>query len=158
MISKNMTFPRLSVACIVAAIVLSAVTSVPSISAAPVALSGSSDPDLLHGVRTKWVTSGNNGARDSIIPDLQGLAVPDWARNLEGIGVNMADLNLEPKNNLVSTQVAPLDQLTVQQIEQGQYTPQQRNDALVAFLQQVKAAHDSGAVKQREMPASKCCR
>lgn len=62
------------------------------------------DADQIRGVRAKWQQSlENRDARYSIQPELDGLSVGAWMKKLEAVGVNLADLNLDPCVKLVSS-------------------------------------------------------
>ena len=55
--------------------------------------------DKISGIRTKWLSYARD-RRNSIQPDFAHLPLKDWVRNLEAVGVNIAEINLEPQRKL----------------------------------------------------------
>lgn len=93
--------------------------------------------DQAKGVRTKWLSLAHD-ARNTILPDLEGLPLTQWMANLEAAGVNLAEINLEPAWKLPASPVVSDAQL-MQEVD-AYYTPlAQRNEqqrALVASFEQ----------------------
>ncbi|MBV9756302.1 MAG: hypothetical protein JO047_04550 [Alphaproteobacteria bacterium] len=93
--------------------------------------------DQARGVRTKWLSLAPD-ARNTILPDLEGLPLKQWMANLEATGVNLAELNLEPSWKLASYPVVSDAQLM--QAVDAYYTPaaqrSAQQQALVAQFEQ----------------------
>lgn len=93
--------------------------------------------DDVRGVRTKWRSLARD-ERNTIQPDLADLPLRAWMANLEAIGVNVAEINLDPVNKL-ATQPSLSDRDLMQGVG-AIYTPNsERTDsqrARVAALEQ----------------------
>jgi hypothetical protein len=110
-------------------------------------LLGVMDPDDYHGPRTKWKTmSGYPSTRGTIPPDLLGLSVADWVAELQEAGANMATINVEARNNLLTNPIHDTYSLTEENIANEEYTPGQRDILLVDFLLAVQAAIDANLI------------
>jgi hypothetical protein len=118
--------------------------------------------DKIRGIRTKWL-SVRPDARNSIQPDLAHLPFKEWMQSLERIGVNLAEINLEPRWKLrravlsptalketVAAIYTPRSQRTPRQREElaryeneivphWEYTPEQRDFVLLDFLRRLEA-------------------
>lgn len=129
-------------------------------------------PDNIDGVRTKFKHNHDlRGLRFSIQPDLADLSLPDWYNALVGQGVNMAEVNFDPRKNLVSKPVASEAQLQAyidatylpaksrskeqnaaiklfqdRIIPDRHYTPEEANTILIAFLSRLEALWKSGEI------------
>jgi hypothetical protein len=125
--------------------------------------------DKIRGIRTKWL-SLRPDARNSVQPDLAHLTLGEWMRNLEKIGVNIAEINLEPRRKLLRAVLSPTalqatidaiytpaSQRTPAQRERmalyenqiaphWEYTPQQRDDILLDFLRRLEALRRKGEI------------
>ena len=126
--------------------------------------------DQATGVRTKWL-SLTRDARNTIQPDLEGLPLKQWIKNLEAIGVNLAEINLEPARLLAARPVVPdaallqavgafytpaatLDPGQRQQADtfvntifpRRQYTLEQRNAVQLDFLRRLEALRRRGDI------------
>lgn len=110
------------------------------------------DPDDFHGPRTKWVLyeEGTDGAtRASIAPTMRGLSMDVWYSSLEALGANAATFNLEARGNLLpSGQPLHADpfSLTEEQVHDYEFTPEQRNEVLLAWLNQIQTAYEAGLI------------
>jgi hypothetical protein len=110
------------------------------------------DPDDFHGPRTKWVLyeEGTDGAtRASITPTMRGLSMDVWYHSLEATGANAATFNLEARGNLLPSgqplHVNPFT-LTEEEIHNYEFTPEQRNEVLLAWLNEIQTAYDAGLI------------
>ncbi|MCG8697755.1 MAG: T9SS type A sorting domain-containing protein [Bacteroidales bacterium] len=106
------------------------------------------DPDDFHGPRTKWVIYPDTIkgiSRHSIIPQVDG-TISEWLQNLEKTGCNSATINLENNSSLIKTAIHPTFELTPTQIAKGEFTPAQRDEQLLDFLQKVQQAIDNKEV------------
>lgn len=129
--------------------------------------------DQLAGVKTKWrFTPGGGDVRETIEPDLEGLSPSQWMAALESQGVNLAELNVEPREGLSRGPVAPdsafqayLKDYAVAQanrtpaqtaatkrfrddvIGRKHYTPAQRVEVLIDFLSKLEKAKADGEIK-----------
>lgn len=101
----------------------------PQVTAAPACTAPVGPPlaaDKIKGIRTKWL-SLRPDARNSIEPDLAHLPLNVWMKDLEAVGVNLAEINLEPQRKL-----APRPHLSPEALKQtldAIYTPQNRRSA-----------------------------
>ncbi|PWE01367.1 T9SS type A sorting domain-containing protein [Marinilabilia rubra] len=113
------------------------------------------DPDFFHGPRTKWVIypelpsgpecTGGCINRHSIIPQMD-IGMAEWLGNLEAVGANSATINLEARRGLLSSPAHATFDLSAEQINNGEFTPYQRDRQLINFLIDVQAAINRGAV------------
>ena len=110
------------------------------------------DPDEFHGPRTKWVLyeEGTDGAtRASIAPTMRGLSMDVWYGSLEALGANAATFNLEARGNLLpSGEPIHADPfaLTEEQVHDYEFTPEQRNEVLLAWLNEIQTAYEAGLI------------
>jgi hypothetical protein len=107
--------------------------------------------DQAKGVRTKWL-SLERDARNTILPDLEGLPLKRWVANLEAAGVNLAEINLEPAWKLASYPVIPDAQL-MQAVDAYYIPPAQRSQqqqALVARFEQTVFPNMQYTAAQRD--------
>lgn len=110
------------------------------------------DPDEFHGPRTKWVLyeEGTDGAtRASIAPTMRGLSMDVWCGSLEALGANAATFNLEARGNLLpSGEPIHADPfaLTEEQVHDYEFTPEQRNEVLLAWLNEIQTAYEAGLI------------
>lgn len=113
------------------------------------------DPDFFHGPRTKWVIypelpagsdcTGGCINRHSIIPQMD-IGMAEWFGNLEAVGANSATFNLEARRGLLSSPAYATFDLSAEQINNGKFTPYQRDRHLINFLIDVQATINRGAV------------
>ena len=128
--------------------------------------------DQLAGVKTKWRFSRGNEARQSIEPDLEGLSPAQWMTALESEGVNLAELNVEPRELLSETSAAPdaevkaylkdyalsrkdrtpdqdaaVERFGQDVVAREDYTPAQRGEVLIDFLSKMQEAKEAGSIK-----------
>lgn len=128
-------------------------------------------PDNVRGVRTKWQFTSGNDARHSIQPDLGGLPPLQWMKALESAGANLAELNLDPRGKLASSDAASQSQIDSyvaalaepraswnpsqeqlaglfenELIPNYAYTVQFRDNVLLAFLMRLENLKKAGAI------------
>lgn len=113
------------------------------------------DPDQFHGPRTKWdkYQFGTGGdTRATIAPNMRGLSMSVWYSTLEALGANSATFNLEARNGLLSV---PIHEnydadghlyFTEEQVNNYEFTPEQRNEVLLNFLQKVQDAYENNLI------------
>lgn len=83
--------------------------------------------DQAKGIRTKWLTLTHD-ARNTIAPDLEGLPLKQWMANFEAVGVNLAEINLEPQWKLASRPVVS-DAALIHATEVLSIPPARRTDS-----------------------------
>jgi hypothetical protein len=128
--------------------------------------------DQWSGVKTKWRVQRGRGPRESIEPDLEGLSPVQWMAALESQGVNLAELNVDPreklsqepvagdadvraylqayatpKSNRTSEQAAAIERFNLDFIAERRYTPAQRVEVLIDFLSRMEKAKAAGKIK-----------
>lgn len=124
----------------------------------------------VRGIRTKWASVARD-RRNTIEPDLAHLTLKTWMKDLEAIGVNLAELNLEPERKLAeqSTLTQPQLQAALDAIytpksartptESGRvsafendivpnwrYTAKQRDDVQLDFLRRLEKLRQAGEI------------
>ena len=71
-------------------------------------------------MRTKWRSVARD-ERNTVAPDLAGMSLGQWMRGLEALGVNLAEINLDPINKLATDPALPDAEL--QRSAAALYTP-----------------------------------
>lgn len=126
--------------------------------------------DRANGIRTKWLTLTPD-ARNTIQPDTEGLSLKQWMANLEVVGINLAELNLEAQWKLATRPVVSDSELLkasdalstppaertdndksriaafVEDISpRWKYTAAQRNEVELDFLRRLEALRRHGDI------------
>lgn len=126
--------------------------------------------DDVRGVRTKWRSLARD-ERNTIEPDMAGLPLKAWMANLEAVGINLAEINLDPVNKLATqpslsdrdlmqgvgavytpdaertdTQRARLYELQRDIIPQKGYTAAQRDQVQLDFLRRLEDLRRRGEI------------
>lgn len=126
--------------------------------------------DKISGIRTKWLSYARD-RRNSIQPDFAHLPLKDWVRNLEAVGVNIAEINLEPQRKLaraprlspealketIDAIYTPESQRSAAQRERvlsfeneiaphWQYTREERDDVQLDFLRRLEDLRRKGEI------------
>ena len=132
--------------------------------AAPLAI------DTIRGIRTKWLSYARD-RRNSIAPDHAHLPLKEWMKNLERIGINLAEINLEPQRKLAQRPrlaaealkqtleaiYTPRRERSPSQSEavsvfqneiapHWQYTRRERDDVQLDFLRRLEALRRKGEI------------
>lgn len=167
--NKAMTIIKLATLAIVRVcflLLFLGLVETPSFAAScPHIASGPVDPDYYRGVRTKWRSLARD-SRNSIQPDLSGLSVELWVKELEAVSVNLAELNIDPRRRLSGVPVVPepawrqyidyvvnagekpKELLFIQNdvIPNFKYTVEQRDAVIIAFLQKLEDLKQAGKI------------
>ena len=140
---------------IVATILAAFALAIPANAAAAPACSGRTLPPLaiakVRGVRTKWLSFAPD-RRNTIEPDLAHLTLKEWMKDLEAIGVNLAEINLEPVRKLASR--PSLSDRQLRETLDAIYTPGSARSAaqrqLVSVFENEIAPHWEYTAQQRD--------
>ncbi len=124
----------------------------------------------IKGVRTKWLSFAPD-KRNSIEPDLAHLSLRRWMDDLHRVGVNLAEINLEPRRKLARRSAlsdrqlhevedaistlrgarTPAQKSLMERFEDSiaphwEYTVSQRDEILLDFLRHLQALRARGAI------------
>lgn len=129
-------------------------------------------PDDTRGIRTKWRFRAGVDARGSFQPNLFGLSLEQWMQELEKSSVNLAELNLDPREKTapadqvpsaqMETYIAAIDkpdakltnteatarrQVEDEIVPNYRYTPEFRDRVLLRFLERLEKLRQEGKIK-----------